>query len=348
MALCLLAAIGAPAQKKKTAYPDGLYAEVKTTKGLVVIQLEFERTPMTVMNFVGLSEGTLENKALPPGKPYYDSVRWHRVVPGHVIQCGIPNHTTAGSPGYEYPNEIVQGLNHGQAGMVGIANGGWHTNGSQWYITLADRSYLDGDYTIFGHVTVGLDVLPVITEKDYIITLRIVRVGKAANAFHPTTTAFQALVEKKKVEVKEFEEKRLAYEQAIIQGNWPNAQPLLRNVVLRAGEGPLVNRGDTLRLQYKAQFPGGESFVSTADGGKPWYGSAPEPFIYVVGTTVLNPGFDAAVRMMRKGERDVIIVPAALAYGAGGYYPRERKGEKRFHISPHRTIVYEVELLEIK
>jgi peptidylprolyl isomerase len=349
IAFCLLAAIGASAQKnKKTTYPDGLYAEVNTTKGLVVIQLEFERTPMTVMNFVGLSEGTLENKALPPGKPYYDSVRWHRVVSGHVIQCGIPNHTTAGDPGYKYPNEIAQGLNHGQAGMVGIANGGWHTNGSQWYITLADRSYLDGDYTIFGHVTTGMDVLPLITEKDYITTLRIVRVGKAASAFRPTTADFRALVERKKVEVKNLEEKRLADEQSFIQKNWPNAQPLLRQDVLRAGEGPVVRRGDTLRLQYKGQLPGGDSFISTADGGKPWYGTAPESFVYIVGTSALNPGFDAAVRAMRKGERDVVIVPSALAYGSEGFYPPERKGEKRFHVSPHRTIIYEVELLEIK
>src|SRR3954469_25493419 len=89
----------------QTPYPDGLYAEVKTNKGMIVLQLEFEKTPMTVANFVGLAEGTIENKSFPPGKPFFDGTVFHRVVPGHVIQTGQAKAAVT-APGYTFPNEI--------------------------------------------------------------------------------------------------------------------------------------------------------------------------------------------------------------------------------------------------
>lgn len=340
--IALLTSTLAFAQKKKSAYAEGLYAEVNTTKGLIVIQLEFEKTPMTVANFVGLAEGTINNEALPPGKPYFDGSRWHRVVPGHVIQCGMPANSTAEGPGYAYPNEIVKDLNHSQAGMVGIANGGPHTNGSQWYITLGDRSYLDGDYTVFGHVIKGLEILPSITQDDAIKTLKIVRVGKAAEAFRPTTQSFNAMVEEQKNVVLRHEQQRGEEEASFIRERWPNATPYIQMVVLAGGEGPRPKSGDKLMLRYKGQIPGGDSFISTADG-KPWYGTDPETFAFVIGTSTINAGFDAGVSRMRVGEKRVLIVPNEQAYGAGGYYPPERKGEKRFHVGPYKTIVYEVE-----
>lgn len=343
----LFATVTSVTAQKKAAYPDGLYAEVMTSKGMIVMQLEFEKTPMTVASFVGLAEGTIENSVLPLGKPYYDGAKWHRVVPGHVIQCGIPANTTAGSPGYSFPNEIVfPELNHGRAGMVGMANGGAHTNGSQWYITLGDRSYLDPDYTVFGHVVKGLDVAPAITQDDVITTVKIVRVGKAANAFHPTTASFRAMVEAMKVTVADREAKKRADDEAYIQRTWPDAKPMLRMQVVTQGQGRSIAAGDTIKLRYKAQFPGGDSFVSTSDGGMPWFGDVPEVFEYTVGTTKVTPGFDAGIVGMRKGEKRVIVVSSEQAYGFQGYYPRERKGEKRFHVSPNQIIIYEVEVME--
>lgn len=338
---------GVAAQRKKSSYPDGLYAEVNTSKGLIVLQLEFERTPMTVANFVGLSEGTIDNEVLPPGKPFYNGSRWHRVVPGHVIQCGMAARSAAGGPGYEYPNEIVPELNHGRAGMAGIANAAPHTNGSQWYITLGDRSYLDGDYTVFGQVIQGLDVLPLITDKDSIKTVKIMRVGKMAEGFRPSTVSFKAMVETKKLAVQAQEQRRREEEERIILQSWPQARPFMRQAVLQAGEGPRPKVGDRLTVLYRGQIPGGDSFVSTSDAGKPWYGDAPASFEFVVGTSTINAGFDAGVVQMRKGEKKVLIVPAEQAYGPGGYYPPERKGEKRFHVGPYKTIVYEVEVLEV-
>jgi cyclophilin family peptidyl-prolyl cis-trans isomerase len=346
LAACLMA-VCSHAQKKKVAYTDGLYAEVNTSRGLIVIRLEFEKTPMTVSNFVGLAEGSIHNEALPPGKPYYDGSPWHRVVPGHVIQAGKPARSAAIGPGYQYPNEIAPDLSHAQAGAVGMANSGPHTNGSQWYITLGDRSYLDGDYTVFGHVVRGLEILPLITQDDSIKTVRILRAGGAAQAFRPTTASFNAMVEAKKAAVVVADQKRREDEERFIRQSWPDAQPFMRQAIVRPGDGARPKPGDRLTVSYRAQVPGGESFVSTADEGKPANGDVPASFVFIVGTSSINPGFDAGVAQMRKGEKRVLILPAEQAYGPGGYYAPERKGEKRFHVGPNRTIVYEVEVTEI-
>ena len=162
---------------------DGLYAEVTTHKGLIVMQLELEKTPMTVANFVGLAEGTIKNAAFAEGTPYFNGTKFHRVAPGHVIQCGIPAGSKAEGPGYEFPNEIHPDLSHGRAGMVNMANSGPHTNAGQWCIMLGDRSYLDGDYTVFGRVVEGLDVVFSIAQGDEIQKVKIIRAGKAAKAF---------------------------------------------------------------------------------------------------------------------------------------------------------------------
>src|SRR5215471_6682425 len=182
---------------------DGLYAEIRTSRGPIVARLEFEMTPLTVANFVGLAEGTIENAAFDPGRPFYDGTIWHRVVPGHVIQTGQAQSTKARGPGYQFPNEIHASLNHNRAGMLNMANSGPGTNSSQFCITLGDRSYLNGDYTVFGEVVEGLDVVMKIVQGDTIESIRIVRVGAKAQAFHPTTESFKAMVSTAEERVKE-------------------------------------------------------------------------------------------------------------------------------------------------
>jgi cyclophilin family peptidyl-prolyl cis-trans isomerase len=336
----------------KPKYPPGLYAEVMTNEGLIVLGLELEKTPMTVANFVGLAEGTIANAAFPPGRPYFDGTKWHRVVAGHVIQCGIPQGEKTGpdgGPGYEFPNEIVlPDLNHGRAGMVNMANGGPHTNASQWCITLGDRSYLDGDYSVFGHVVEGMDVVFKISQGDEVKTVRIVRVGKAAGAFRPTTESFRAMVEAAKVRVKEADAKRKAEEDAAIETGWPNATRLdsgLKYVVLREGGGTPAVAGQKVQVAYSGKcLLSGKAFVSTEDAGKPYWGNTPEPFEFEIGKTTVNPGLDAAVAQMKRGERRLVIVPAALGYGTSGFYAKQRPGEKRFVISPSTLLVYEIEV----
>src|SRR6185295_8481977 len=162
--LLILAALSAASGLAQR--PDGLYAEIRTSKGLIVARLEPELTPMTVANFVGLAEGTIANAAFDPGRPFFDGTVYHRVVPGHVIQTGVPQSDRARGPGYAFPNEIHARLSHNHAGALNMANSGPHTNGAQFCIMLGDRSYLDGNYTVFGEVVEGLDVVMKIARGD--------------------------------------------------------------------------------------------------------------------------------------------------------------------------------------
>ena len=337
---------------RRPKYPEGLYAEVQTNKGLIVMKLEFERVPMTVANLVGLAEGTIDNSALPPGRPFFDATKWHRVVPGHVIQCGMGAGGKAEDPGYEFPNEIVlPGLDHGRAGVVGMANGGPHTNGSQWYITLGDRAYLDGDYTVFGSVVAGMDAVMAIVQDDLVETVRIVRVGREARAFRPTTASFKALVEEAKARVVEADAERKAREDEYVRTNWPGAvreESGVESVVLREGRGEPPAPGAVVQAVYTGRAPlAGKSFVSTADEGKPYWGETPEPFELTVGTARINPGLDAAIGRMKKGEKRLVVVRPEAGYTANGFYAKQRPGEKRFVISPNTLLVYEVEILDI-
>jgi cyclophilin family peptidyl-prolyl cis-trans isomerase len=332
-------------------YPEGLYAEVQTNKGLIVLQLEFEKTPMTAANFVGLAEGTIANAAFAQGVPYFNGTTWHRVAPGHVIQCGIPKSDKAKDPGYQFPNEIVlPDLSHGRAGMVNMANDGPHTNASQWCITLGDRSYLDGDYTVFGHVVEGMDVVFKIVRGDEIQTVKIVRVGRAAKAFRPTTASFQKMVEEARARVSEADARRKAEEEALILKNWPNAaagEGGLKFIVLRKGRGKAPAPGERTKVSYTGKcLLSGKAFVSTAPDGTPYWGDTAQPFVYEIGKTTINPGLDAALAAMKQGEKRLLIVPAEMGYKTNGFYAKERPNEKRFVISPNTLLVYEVERLE--
>ncbi len=347
VATAALAGIALPAER-----PDGLYAELRTTKGLIIIRLEFQKTPMTVANFVGLAEGTIKNAPLPFGTPYYDGSVWHRVVPGHVIQAGQPKGGAQNGPGYTFPNEIVSdpAFSHGRAGMVGMANSGPHTNTSQFYVTLADRSYLDGNYTVFGRVVEGMDVVNAIVQGDAIEKVTIVRVGKAAEAFRPETASFLKMVDEAKARVKADSEAKARDEERVIGERWPSAMTApsgVKYVVRRVGSGEKPAVGAKLTVRYTGQMLDGRAFASSADAGRPQAGSAAESFEYMVGTTHVTPGFDEAIADMRAGERRTVIVPASRGYGTSGFYAREKPGEKRFVISPGTTLVYDVEFLAI-
>ena len=352
--LALLGLVAAASPCCRTAkYPEGIYAEVATNKGPIVLKLEFESAPMTVANFVGLAEGTIDNTALSSGRPFFDGTKWHRVVPGHVIQCGMAAGGKAEGPGYEFPNEIVlPGLDHGRAGMVGMANGGPNTNGSQWYITLGDRSYLDGDYTVFGSVIAGMAAVMSIVQDDLIESVKIVRVGKKARAFRPTTASFKAMVVEAKARVVKADAEKKAREEEFVRTVIPGAVPDQNGisfVIVKEGQGRPAEPGGIVRASYAGKAPlAGKTFVSTADEGKPYWGGTPEPFGLTVGKPCVNPGLDAAIARMKKGENRLVIVPASQGYGTSGFYARQKPGEKRFVISPNTLLVYEVDVLDIR
>ena len=167
---------------------DGLYAEINTTKGIILLKLEFEKAPLTVASFVGLAEGTIKNTARPAGKPYFDSLKFHRVVPNFVIQGGDPRGNGTGGPGYSFKNETSPELKHDRPGTLAMANAGPNTNGSQFYITHVATPNLDGSYNVFGYVVKGQDVVNAIRQGDVMTTVRIYRKGAAAEAFNAAET----------------------------------------------------------------------------------------------------------------------------------------------------------------
>lgn len=179
---------------------NGLYAVFNTSKGTFYCNLRYDLTPRTVANFVGLAEGTKiwldYSRAALANQPFYNGLTFHRVVKNFVIQGGSPNGQGTDDPGYKFRNEIVAGLNQNAAGVLAMANsGGTNSNGSQFYITLSPQPGLNGNYTVFGAVVEGLDVVTnigaVATDANskplvpvVMNSVAILRIGSAASNFN--------------------------------------------------------------------------------------------------------------------------------------------------------------------
>jgi len=171
------------------ALGDGVFARISTDRGDIVVSLEFQRTPLTVINFVALAEGAMD---VTGGRPFYDGLNFHRVIADFMIQGGCPQGTGTGGPNYRFPDEIVPELRHDGPGILSMANAGPGTNGSQFFITHVPTPWLDGRHTVFGHVVSGQDVVDAIQQGDRINTVRIIRNGALANQFRADQEAFDA------------------------------------------------------------------------------------------------------------------------------------------------------------
>jgi cyclophilin family peptidyl-prolyl cis-trans isomerase len=187
---CLVVGAEVPA-----SLPPGLYAEIVTPRGTITAALFYQQTPLTVASFVGLAEGTLGPK---PGTPFFNGLKFHRVVPNFVVQGGDPLGTGEGGPGFSFPDEFVPGLRHDSAGMLSMANDGPDTNGSQFFFTLREVNRLNYLHSVFGRVVRGIELLPAIRQDDPMTVVAIRRIGASAEAFRADPATFSALAAKTK------------------------------------------------------------------------------------------------------------------------------------------------------
>ncbi len=352
-----VASLAGPAAAQ-TSRPDGIYAHIYTVKGEIVAKLEPDLVPMAVANWVGLAEGTIANAAFRPGRPYFDGTAFTRVAPGHVIQTGPPTSDRARGPGYQFPNQINAKLSHDHAGALNYANGGPNTNEATWCITLGDRSYLDGDYIVFGNVVKGMPVVFSILQGDVIDSVRIERVGAGWQSYRPDTRSFQAMRTAALKQVAEQEAKKKAEYRTWLVEHYPavvGPADGVRTKVLapatgnRAADQPLRVRYWGTNVRYVGNWLGYDGpdlqvrdFGS--DGhGVPGFHTPPDLFTWIPGETHINPGLDSVIAHMAPGERIVAVVPADLGYGRGGAYPPQIPGHPRFVISPNTLLVYHLE-----
>lgn len=298
-----LTACGAPSRD----LADGLYAEIITSRGDIVIRLDPERAPLTVMNFVGLAEGTIDNDHA-PGEPYYDGLTFHRVEPDFVIQGGDPLGTGRGGPGYRFPTETHPELRHDRPGVVAMANSGPDTNGSQFYITMRPTPHLDGGYNIFGEVVEGMDVVTAIEVGDVMRDVNILRFGSEAEAYVASDEAFAEL---RDAALAAREAEREAAREAqldSIRERYPNLTldeaTGLYLAELQSGTGAPPVEGEEVELHIVWTLPDGRQLDSTRDRGRP------ETFVYLENRLIR--GLELAVGTLSVGERTVAVVPPEL------------------------------------
>ena len=314
---------------EKSDLKDGLYAEIKTSKGDILLELEYKKVPMTVMNFVGLAEGVLNLQD--EGEPFYDGLNFHRVIPDFMIQGGCPKGDGTGGPGYRFPDEFDPSLKHTGPGILSMANAGPGTNGSQFFITHVATPWLDGKHSVFGHVVEGQNVVNKIKTGDRIESVTIIRVGEDAEKFVCTKQAFSDLVEKVEDEAnkKEAEEQKKIDRE--IDNRYPGAIKTpsgLKYVVLKEGSGDKSPKyGQNVTVHYQGTFLNGKIFDSSILRG--------EPATFKIGQVI--EGWNEALQTMKKGEKRTLIIPYQLGYGIHGY-----PGV----IPPKSTLIFDVELLD--
>lgn len=355
---------------------DGLFAEIETAKGKIVIRLEYQKTPITVANFVSLAEGknTFVTDEKLKGKPYYDGLKFHRVIKDFMIQGGDPAGNGSGGAGYSFKDEIVPEFVFDKAGILAMANSGPATNSSQFFITHKDTPWLNGKHTIFGYLVSGQNVVDAIAQDDVMNKIKIIRKGKQAQAFDAVKVFSDYFANKaeddKKVAAAQAEEraKQAALEAEAKKAYNAKYAPVMAEKVkylagvrtsatksatgleykiIQTGTGKKPVDGTTMYIHYAGYLEDGSLFDSSYEEVCKTYGKFDEnrakqngykPFPFQVGKKDgLIPGFLEGVSNLNFGDKAVLFIPSALGYGergAGNVIP------------PNSNIIFEVELFE--
>ena len=307
---------------------NGIYAKFTTPKGEILVNLEYEKTPGTVGNFVALAEGNLENSAKPQGTPYYNGLKFHRVISDFMIQGGCPQGTGTGNPGYKFDDEFHPDLKHDAPGKLSMANAGPGTNGSQFFITHTATPHLDGNHTVFGNVIEGQDVVDAVQQNDT-MDIEIIRVGEAAEKFNAVEAfrTFEGSREKR-------EAAELAKQKELLDSvaaGYDETPSGLRYKVLQNGDGKQATKGATVSVHYKGQLLDGTVFDSSY--------KRKQPIDFAIGVGQVIAGWDEGIQLLKVGDKARLVIPSNLAYGsagAGGVIPS------------NATLIFDVELMDVK
>jgi len=307
----------------------GLYTKIKSSKGDILLKLEFEKTPGTVGNFVALAEGKMENSVKPQGQKYYDGLKFHRVIPDFMVQGGCPQGTGTGNPGYSFEDEFHADLKHDKPGILSMANAGPGTNGSQFFITHVPTPWLDNKHTVFGEVIEGQDIIDLISQDDIMEAVEIIRVGKAAEAFNAIEAfrSFEGAREQKIAEAKA----KMDAELDKLAAGFEKTDSGLRYKILQKGNGEKASKGKNISVHYKGQLTDGSVFDSSYQ--------RKQPIDFTVGVGQVIKGWDEGLQLLQVGDKARLVIPSPLAYGsqgAGGVIP------------PDATLIFDVELMDVK
>ena len=363
----------ATTQAAATSSNEGIFAEIETNKGKIVVQLEYKKTPITVANFISLAEGNNTQVVEKfKGKKFYNGLKFHRVIKDFMIQGGDPDGNGSGGPGYAFKDEFTD-LKHDKGGILSMANSGPKTNGSQFFITHKETPWLDGKHTIFGSVTSGMDVVNMIQQDDVIMAMTIVRKGADAKAFDAAKTfsdyfagkadddAKQAAIdaEKRKMQLEVENQKKKEYAEKFgtvmsaksavlkkMKETSPQTASGLKYMITQKGNGVKPADGTTVYINYAGYLEDGTLFDSCVESVTKEFGKYDEnrakangyaPMTAQVGKYQFIPGFIEGLNLMTVGEKATLFIPSNLGYGergAGGVIP------------PNANIIFEIELLD--
>ena len=307
---------------------EGIYAKFNTNKGEILVKLTHEKTPGTVGNFVALAEGNKENSAKSKGEPFYNGLKFHRVIPDFMVQGGCPQGRGTGDAGYKFDDEFHPDLKHDAPGVLSMANSGPGTNGSQFFITHVPTPWLDNKHTVFGKVEAGQDVVDAIEQDDIIESLEIVRVGEqaknwdAVKAFENFNSSGEARLAAEKA--------KLDAELDKVAAGFESTPSGLRYKMIQKGNGAKAEKGKQVSVHYEGSLLSGDVFDSSYKRNS--------PIDFQLGIGQVIPGWDEGISLLKVGDKARFVIPSDLAYGsagAGGVIP------------PNATLIFDVELMQV-
>ncbi len=341
---------------------DGIFADIQTTKGDIVVKLYHDATPVTVANFVSLAEGNspfVDERF--KDKKYYDGLIFHRVIKDFMLQGGDPEGTGRGNPGYKFKDEFVDTLRHSKKGLLSMANSGPKTNGSQFFITHKATPWLDNKHTVFGEVVIGLDIVDSIAnvktvpqdkpEVDVVMNkVEIIRNGKEAKKFDAIQIMSGYFEEEEKAiaALKKMKEDLVfEFQSQIDRAETTNSGLKILKVSEGSGEQPKI--GQQVLVSYSGWLMADaklfdsnvlevvEKFEMVNAGRRDQGGYQPMSMLYSP-EAQLFPGFREGLLTMKVGDKIRVFIPPYLGTGERDYGP----------IPGGSTLVFDMEITGIE